>query len=100
MFLDQYESKRADLERYYANENWNDYTVMIHSLKTNALNVGCESFAEECLKLEKAGKKLRENVEVEENKKYILDNHELTMELYSKVIDEVKAYLVQEGKEV
>jgi len=52
------------------------------------------------LKLEKAGKKLRENVEVEENKKYILDNHELTMELYSKVIDEVKSYLVQEGKEV
>ena len=100
MFLDQYESKRADLGRYYANENWNDYTVVIHSLKTNALNVGCESFAEECLKLEKAGKKLRENVEVEENKKYILDNHELTMELYSKVIDEVKSYLVQEGKEV
>ncbi len=99
MFLEQYETKKDDLERYFENANWNDYTVVIHSLKTNALNVGCEMFAEECLKLEKAGKKLRENTETEENKKYILENHKVTMEMYSKVIDEVKAYLKQEGEE-
>ena len=99
MFLEQYETKKDDLKRYFENANWNDYTVVIHSLKTNALNVGCEMFAEECLKLEKAGKKLRENTETEENKKYILENHKVTMEMYSKVIDEVKAYLKQEGEE-
>ena len=100
MFYDQYENKRNDLERYFQSKNWNDYTVLIHSLKTNALNVGCESFAEECLKLEKSGKKLRENVDIEENKRYILQNHEKTMSLYLNVIEEVKGYLNQEGIEV
>ncbi|MBQ7766917.1 MAG: response regulator [Lachnospiraceae bacterium] len=100
MFYDQYESKKADLERYYGSENWNDYTVVIHSLKTNALNVGCEVFAEECLQLEKAGKKLRENTDEEESKAYILKNHETTMCLYLNVIEAVKAYLTQEGVDV
>ncbi len=99
MFYDQYESKKADLERYYQDENWNDYTIVVHSLKTNALNVGCESFSEECLKLEMAGKKLRENIDAEENKKYISQNHEAMMGMYLNVIKDVKAYLEKEGIE-
>ena len=100
MFYHQYTEKTADLERFYESKNWNDYTVAIHSLKTNALNVGCESFAEKCLQLEKAGKKLRENEDAEENQDIINENHRKTMQFYDEVIREVKDYLGQEGVEV
>ena len=100
MFYKQHTEKKAHLEAFYGGKNWNDYTVSIHSLKTNALNVGCESFAEKCLQLEKAGKKLRENIETEDSLSFITDNHAETMAFYDKVINEVKAYLNQEGVEL
>jgi len=100
MFYQQHAEKKAHLEVFYGGKNWNDYTVSIHSLKTNALNVGCESFAEKCLQLEKAGKKLRENIETEDSLSFITDNHAQTMAFYDKVINEVKAYLNQEGVEL
>lgn len=97
IFYAQYDEKKAALDGFYADKNWKDYTILIHALKTNALNVGCESFSEECLKLEKAGKKLRDSSEIEENEKYILEHHEEVMDLYSKIIKEVKEYLLGEG---
>ena len=100
MFFNQYEVKAVDQQRYYENANWNDYTVAIHSLKTNAMNVGSEAFAEKCLQLERAGKKLRENIEVEESYNFICENHQKTMRLYEKLIMDIKEYLIQEGVEI
>ncbi len=100
MFYAQYEAKTADLQRFYDGKEWNDYTVCIHSLKTNALDAGSESFSEKCLQLEKAGKKLRENIEVEESHGFIRENHPKTMGLYAELIKEVKEYLEKEGVEI
>lgn len=97
MFYNQYENRVADMKHYLEEQNWNDYTVTIHSLKTNSLNIGCKSFAEECLQLERAGKSIREGTEAEEKKAFILENHPKTMKLYEEVVQEVKSYLTKEG---
>ena len=97
MFYDQYDEKCSSLQRFTEEENWNDYTVMIHSLKTNSLNVGCNLLGEKCLELEMAGKSIREGKETEEKKSFILENHPKTMKLYEDVIREVKEYLIREG---
>ncbi len=97
MFYSQHKNKVAELEQYLEEQAWNDYTVSIHSLKTNSLNIGCKMFAEECLKLERAGKSIRVGVEVEEKKAFILENHSTTMKMYEKVVHSVEAYLIKEG---
>jgi len=97
MFYNQYQGKASDLQRYLDTNQWNDYTITIHSLKTNSLNIGCKSFAELCLQLEKAGKSIREGIDAEEKTKFILENHSHAMKLYEQVVQEVEAYLTKEG---
>ena len=98
MFCQQYEKKKADLERFLNEKNWNDYTVLIHSTKTNALNIGSKSLADKCLELEKAGKSIREGVDKESNIAFISEHHEDAMNMYSKVMREAKEFLAkQEG---
>lgn len=96
MFCEQYETKLNDLENNLKNENWNNYTITIHALKNNALNVGSKLFADKCLQLEQAAKQLRENAETEENKKFILENHSKAMQLYDDVIKAVTEYISKE----
>lgn len=95
MFQDQHANKTAELQRFLEEKNWNDYTVSIHALKTNFRNIGCEVPAEECLKLELAGKAVREGIETEENIAFILENHAAAMTLYAEVLDEITQYLKQ-----
>lgn len=96
MFLGQYDTKVADLQKYYGEGNWNDYTVTIHALKTNALNVGSRNFSDRCLQLEKAGKKLRENIETEESYNFISENHPKTLQLYEELIKEINEYIAKQ----
>ena len=98
MFCQQYEKKKVDLERFMNEKNWNDYTVLIHSTKTNALNIGSKNLADKCLELEKAGKSIREGVDTESNIAFISEHHEDAMNMYSKVMQEAKEFLAkQEG---
>ncbi len=97
IFVGQHEEKNNNLNKYVEEKAWNDYTVAIHALKTNALNIGCKEMAEECLQLEKAGKQIREASEVKENVAFILERHDNTMKLYADVVREIKEYLNREG---
>ena len=97
MFYDQYEERTESLKGYLEEQNWNDYTVLIHALKTNSINIGCDSLAADCLELEKAGKVLREATDEKDKIEFILANHPKAMEKYTKLIDEVREYLSGEG---
>ncbi len=97
MYYQQYDIKRIDLQRYYEEADWNNYTVNIHSLKSNSLNIGCEELSSMCLQLELAGKSIRAGEAVEEKRAYIDANHSIAMQMYKTVIDAVKAFLDGEG---
>ena len=45
-----------EIEGFYAAENWQDYTIKVHALKSSARIIGAVSFGEEAQLLENAGK--------------------------------------------
>ena len=72
-------------------EDWALYTILVHSLKSNALGIGAEELSEKARKLEAAG----ESGEIS----YILYSHQLMMEMYHKVIHDIINYLDKCHKE-
>lgn len=92
IFCEQYEEKRAGLQRLFDCEDWDGYTVQIHALKSNALNIGAEKLSSLCLQLEMAGKKIRASEEVEQNVDYIKNNHIFAMQTYEEVVKVAKEY--------
>lgn len=67
IFYEYLDQKVGEIEGFYASENWKDYTIKIHALKSSARLIGVMSFGEEAQLLENAGK----NGDLE----YIRQNH-------------------------
>ncbi len=55
-FCGQVEESLPQLDKYFEEENWKDYAVTVHALKTNARTIGAINFANLTLKHEKAAK--------------------------------------------
>ena len=97
MFCSQYPVKYEEIMRSYEGEEWNDYVINIHSLKSNSLNVGSKDLAALCLQLEMAGKSIRAGEDVEEKTAFIRNHHPIAMEMYGKVIEAAKEYFKEKG---
>ena len=93
MFIEDMDEKKAELEGFIEAEDWKNYTINIHGLKTNSLNIGAETLSKKCLELEFAGKSIQAGENTEEKISFIRSNHPEALELYKKTIDELKKYL-------
>ena len=56
IFFDLLEKTADEIEDYYATENWKNYTIKVHALKSSARLIGAAAFGEEAQLLENAGK--------------------------------------------
>ncbi len=56
VFGDSLDEMAAEIEGRFAEENWKDYTIKIHALKSSAYLIGAAAFGEEAQKLENAGR--------------------------------------------
>ena len=65
---------RPDIEKYYEEGDWADYTIKVHALKSSAKLIGALEFANEAQLLENAGK--------EGDEAYIRQNHGAFMSAY------------------
>ncbi len=74
MFLAQSEGKRGEIVSLYEAENWADYAIKVHALKSTALTIGAEALSAQAKELELAGK--RGDVE------FIRANHAALLEAY------------------
>lgn len=90
MFCNMKEDKKKKLQAYLNTEDWKNYTIQIHALKSTSLSIGAKMLSEQAAELEKAGKQ----GQIE----YINKMHEDTMKLYDQIICEAEAYL-QKGIE-
>ena len=97
MYCQQFEEKCEELQHCFREMDWERYTILVHSLKSNSLNIGGKTLSERCLELEMAGKAVRAGEEVETNLSFIKENHAKTMELYAEVISRGKEYLKEKG---
>lgn len=79
MFSNQGEEKAAEINSLYDTENWKDYAVKVHALKSTSLTIGAEVLSGHAKELEQAGKK--EDIE------YIRKNHPVLMQMYKEVCE-------------
>ena len=79
MFSSQGEEKAAEIASLYDAENWKDYAVKVHALKSTSLTIGAEVLSGRAKELEQAGKK--EDIE------YIRKNHPALMQMYKEVCE-------------
>ena len=85
IFVDSVDNKAAELDEYFEDGDWVDYTIKVHALKSSARLIGAEAVAEEAQLLETAGK--------EGNTGYIRQKHENFMMAYRQLGDHLKKAL-------
>ncbi len=56
LFYESLEDVTKEIEGYFEKEDWENYTIKVHALKSTARLIGAMPFGEEALLLEKAGK--------------------------------------------
>ncbi|MBR4904547.1 MAG: response regulator [Selenomonadaceae bacterium] len=93
-FVELREDKQKKLQASFAAQDWKNYTIQIHSLKSTALSIGGEKTSEAAKKLETAGKILTSpsssELEKQANAEFINKNHATAMKLYDKLAEEAK----------
>ena len=98
MFCGMKDEKITVLEKYLAEENWSDYTVDIHSLKSNSLNVGGKRLSKLCLQLETAAKRIKAEDNIQENIEFIRRYHPMAMALFEQTVAKAEDH-IKTGRE-
>ena len=97
MFCNLKEDKKSKIQEAFDNEDWNNYTTLVHALKSTSLSIGGEKTSEVAKQLELAGKmcisELTSELDKIEGEKYIKEHHAEAMESYDKLVDEGKRFL-------
>lgn len=84
-FLDGIEEKKAELAKYKNNDDWANYAIYAHSIKSDARYLGFTDIAAKCLEHEMAGK--------ESNQHFIEKDYNNMLAKTNEMIDIVKEYL-------
>ena len=73
-YYSESKEKQTELSSYFDNQDWANYTIKVHALKSASRTIGADGLSDCAAKLEQAGK----NGDV----KYIEENHPILMGLY------------------
>ncbi len=85
MFCDMYEEKHAQINKNLSEEDWQNYVINVHALKSNAYNIGCKQLGDMCLALELSSKNVVADKNREQELEFIRNNHDDAMKLFSNV---------------
>ena len=72
------DENRKNIEELYQNQDWKDYTIAVHAVKSAMLSIGAKELSEMAMRLEAAGK----SGDID----YILKHHEAMLREYKEVI--------------
>ena len=78
--------KVPDLERFFDEEDWDDYRTLAHALKSTSLTIGAVHLSGEAKALELAAKK--------GDADYIRSHHKAVMEEYMGLTDQLRKILL------
>ena len=81
MFCAQGGEKRAEIASLYERENWPDYAVKVHALKSTSLTIGAEKLSAQAKALELAGK--------QGDVDYIREHHPGLLSEYEELCDRI-----------
>ncbi|WP_051204945.1 response regulator [Butyrivibrio sp. VCD2006] len=91
VFYDSADSKAEEINGYYSGEDYKNYTIKVHALKSSARIIGAMDFGEAAQRLEDAGKA--------EDYEYIHAHHNEFMEEYGAIKELVAAVFEKESDE-
>lgn len=94
-FCDVSKEERDAIDAVFAAEDWREYTIRIHGLKSSALSVGAKKLSDEAASLERAGNELQKEGAVHRAEliEYIKEYHGRTMKLYEDSAEDGRKYL-------
>lgn len=84
-FHDNASKNKKDIISSYEAEDYTNYTIYVHALKSTSKMIGALALSEKSRLLELAGKEGKTD--------YIKDSHEEVMELFDQVMEEITDYL-------
>lgn len=89
LYVENGKGYRESLCKRLEDEDWTNYVIEVHALKSTSISIGAETLFEFARSLEFAGK--------EGNYSYIRGNHAAAVDLYDKVMAEAAKYLSDNG---
>ena len=93
MFCESLNKRYADIGNFFEKKDWNNYTVNVHAVKSNAFNIGAKVLGDMCLALEQAGKKMRNGEEISEQEAFISEKHPIMLQVFEQTVKEAEKYL-------
>ena len=93
LFCSSYEEQAAKIEGALEAEDWKNYTILVHALKSTSMNIGGVQLSKAAKELELAGKAIEESEHTDENKTFIKEHHKAVMDLYRITVREAKTML-------
>lgn len=97
LYCNSYEDRVDKMAEALKAEDWKNYTVFAHGLKSTSLSIGGEQVSKAAKELELAGKSIGETDNADEGKAFIKEHHDATMNLYSATAREAKNILKELG---
>lgn len=95
LYCDEYEDRAAKLTEALKAEDWDIYTITVHALKSTSLNIGGEQISKAAKELEAAGKALRASEQMDESRTFIMEHHDIAMQLYGATVEEAKKIFME-----
>ena len=90
-FYDTADERTEELDRYYSEEDYKDYSILVHALKSSARIIGDEDLGNMAEDLEKAGKA--------ENTGFIRENHGSFLKAFHETKEEMAGLFENTGEE-
>lgn len=84
-FRDTADKNKEDIQGSFDSQDFTNYTIFVHALKSTSKMIGAERLSEQARLLEMAGKK--------GDIHYIVENHQKVMGLYEEALEEIRNYL-------
>ena len=85
VFLQIKKQKQPELEMFFEKEDWKNYTIAVHALKSSSLNIGAKRLSDISAGLEKAG----HDGDID----YIKEHHADMVHQYGITEEEIRKYL-------
>ncbi len=94
-FCDVEQTEKDKIEKAYENEDWKNYAILVHGLKSSSLSAGAKKLSDEAAGLEKSSREIQKDgaLHKEEILAYIREYHGKMMELYRESSNEGRRYL-------
>ena len=83
------DEKKTAMQTAFESEDWKNYTIFVHALKSTSLQIGGEKLSAAAKELEMSGKvitaEITSEAEKQEAKEYIKNHHAEVMQMYDEV---------------